>query len=87
MKNVHNALSDVVSMYASNALDYDVVQHIPEDQLWIVNVYNKDIPGSLLQIEVIDDEGVPKCSVLQKVNVGRKSMFKFMNRFVDALDR
>jgi hypothetical protein len=50
-------------------------------------VYNKDIPGSLLQIEVIDDEGVPKCSVLQKVNVGRKSMFKFMNRFVDALDR
>ena len=87
MKNVHNALSDVVSMYASNVLDYDVVQHIPEDQLWIVNVYNKDIPGSLLQIEVIDDEGVPKCSVLQKVNVGRKSMFKFMNRFVDALDR
>jgi hypothetical protein len=86
MKNVHNALSDVVEMYTLNVLDYEVVQHIPEDNLWIVNVYNRDAPGSLLQIEVIDDSGIPKCSVLQKTNVGRKSMFKFMNRLVDALD-
>jgi hypothetical protein len=86
MKNVHNALSDVVQMYTANVLDYEVVQHIPEDSLWIVNVYNRDAPGSLLQIEVIDDDGIPKCCVLQKVNVGRKSMFKFMNRLVDALD-
>ena len=86
MKNVHNALSDVVRMYTANVLDYEVVQYIPEDNLWIVNVYNRDAPGSLLQIEVIDDYGIPKCCVLQKVNVGRRSMFKFMNRLVDALD-
>ena len=86
MKNIHNALSDVVSMYTANVLDYEVRQINPEDDLWIVNVRNKDAPGSLLQIEVIDDDGIPKCSVLQKVNVGRKSMFSFMNRLVDALD-
>ena len=86
MKNVHNALSDVVRLYTANTLDFEVVQYIPEDNLWIVNVYNRDAPGSLLQIEVIDDFGIPKCCVLQKVNVGRKSMFKFMNRLVDALD-
>lgn len=86
MKNVHNALSNVVAMYTANTLDYEVVQYIPEDNLWIVNVYNRDAPGSLLQIEVIDDFGIPKCCVLQKTNVGRKSMFKFMNRLVDALD-
>jgi hypothetical protein len=86
MKNVHNAFSDVVAKYSANTLDYEVVQHIPQDNLWIVNVYNRDAPGSLLQIEVIDDNGIPKCCVLQKTNVGRKSMFKFMNRLVDALD-
>lgn len=86
MKNVHNAFSDVVSMYKENTLDYEVVQYIQEDNLWIVNVYNRDATDSLLQIEVIDDNGVPKCCVLQKVNVGRRSMFKFMNRLVDALD-
>lgn len=86
MKNVHNALSDVVSMYRANVLEYDVIQHIPEHNLWIVNVYNRDAPGSLLQVEVIDDQGIPKCCVLQKVNVGWRSMYKFMNRLVDALD-
>ena len=85
MKNIHNALSDVVHMYKENTLDYEVVQYIPEDNLWIVNVYNREATDSLLQIEVIDDDGIPKCCVLQKVNVGRRSMFKFMNRLVDAL--
>lgn len=86
MKNVHNALSDVVAMYTVNTLEYDVIHHSPEQRLWIVNVYNRDAPGSLLQVEVIDNNGVPLCCVLQKINVGRRSMAKFMNRLVDALD-
>lgn len=86
MKNVHNALSDVVDMYTANTLEYDVIHHSPEQRLWIVNVYNRDAPGSLLQVEVIDNNGVPLCCVLQKINVGRRSMAKFMNRLVDALD-
>ena len=86
MRNIYNALTDVVEQYTANAIEYDVIQYIPEDNLWVVNVYNKDASGSFLQIEVIDDYGVPKCSVLQKVNVGRRSMFKFMNRLVSALE-
>lgn len=86
MKNIYNALSDVVSKYKANVLEYDILQHIPEDNLWIVNIYNRDAPGSVLQIEIIDDYGVPLCCVLQKVNVGRKSMAKFMDRLLDALD-
>jgi hypothetical protein len=86
MKNIHNALTDVVSMYRTNVLEYDIIQDVPEYKLWIVNVYNRDAPGSLLQIEIIDDLGIPKCCVLQNVNVGRRSIFKFMNRLVDALD-
>lgn len=86
MKNVHNALSTVLEKYHTDTLHYDVVQEFPDDQLWIVNVYNRNAPGSLLQIEIIDDDGVPKCCVLQKVNVGHRSMFNFMNRLVDALE-
>lgn len=86
MKNVHNALSTVVETYQTDTIHYEIIQEIPDDQLWVVNVYNRNAPGSLLQIEIIDDSGIPKCCVLQKVNVGRRSMFQFMNRLVDALE-
>lgn len=86
MRNVYNALTDVVNMYTANAIEYDVVRYIAEDNLWVVKVYNKDADGSFLEIEIIDDNGIPKCCVLQKVNVGRRSMFKFMNRLVNALE-
>lgn len=86
MRNVYNALTDVVNMYTANAIEYDVVRYVAEDNLWVVKVYNKDADGSFLEIEIIDDNGIPKCCVLQKVNVGRRSMFKFMNRLVNALE-
>lgn len=86
MKNVHNALSTVVETYKNDTLEYDVIQELVDDNLWIVNVYNRNAPGSLLQIEIIDDDGIPKCCVLQKVNVGRRSMCRFMDKLVDALE-
>jgi len=86
MKNVHNALTVVCDKYPEDTIHYEVVQYIPEETLWIVNVYNRNANGSLLQIEIIDDEGVPKCCVLQKVNVGYRSMCRFMNRLIDVLE-
>jgi len=84
MKNIGEALTEVVNMYTENTLTYEINQIVP-DTVWIVNVFNQNAPGSVLQIEVIDDNGVAKCSVLQKVNVGRKSMCKFMDRLVEHL--
>jgi hypothetical protein len=84
MKNVHNALSDVMEYY--KLLNFEVVNFIPEDSRWLIKVYEQANPNAFLEIEVIDDDGVPKCCVLQKVNVGRRSMFQFMNRLVDALE-
>ncbi len=84
MKNVHNALSDVMEYY--KLLNFEVVNFIPEDSRWLIKVYEQANPSAFLEIEVIDDDGVPKCCVLQKVNVGRRSMFQFMNRLVDALE-
>ncbi len=86
MKNIHNALSQVVEMYKQDTIEYDIIQHVVEDGLYVVNVYNRNAPSSVLQIEVIDDNGIPKCCVLQNMNVGRRSMSRFMNRLVDALE-
>lgn len=86
MKYVTDALENVLSNYQPGTLTYDVERFDILNKLWIVNVRNTEVPDSLLQVEIIDDDDVPKCSVLQKVNVGRKSMFKFMNRLVDALE-
>lgn len=86
MRNVHNAFADVAAMYRNKSIEYDVISEIPEENRWIVNVRNKNVPESLLQIEVIDDDGIPVCCVLQKINVGRMSMCRFMDALVDALD-
>jgi hypothetical protein len=86
MRNIDNALTDVVCMYSTNCIEYDILHYNQEDLFWVVNVFNRNAPGSLLQIEVIDDDGIPKCCVLQKVNVGRRSMVRFMNRLVNALE-
>jgi hypothetical protein len=84
MRNVDNALSTVVTNYKNNSIHYEIIES--DRDLWVVNVYNRDAPGSLLQIEIIDDDGIPKCCVMKKLNVGRSSMVKFMNRLMDQLD-
>lgn len=86
MKDIANALANTLSHYQAGLLEYTIEQYDPTNHLWVVNVHNTEAAGSLLQVEVIDDDGVPKCCVLQKVNVGRQSMFKFMNRLVDELE-
>ena len=84
MKNIDNALSDVMKHY--KFLNFEIVSFVPEDSCWVIKVYQQTNSNAFLEIEVIDDDGIPKCCVLQKVNVGRRSMFDFMNRLVDALE-
>jgi hypothetical protein len=85
MRSIDTVLEEVISLYKPDTLRYTIDQIVPNN-MWVVDVRNQSAPGSLLQIEVIDHDGIPKCLVLQKVNVGRKSMFKFMNRLVNHLD-
>jgi hypothetical protein len=85
--NIARALDKVVTFYPPGILDIKVFKTpSEEDSFWIVEVRNTEVPDSLLQIEVFDDNGVPKCCVTKKLNIGRRSMFKFMNDFVDALE-
>lgn len=86
MRNVENALADVVSTYGRDETQYEIIEHKEQDSIWIVNIYNQSMPEAFLQVEIIDDNGVPMCCVLKRRNVGRRSMYRFMNRLVDALD-
>lgn len=86
MRNVENALTDVAAMYGPGELQYEIVEYKEQDSLWIVNVYNQGVPEALLQVEIIDDNGTPVCSVLTRRNVGRRSMNRFMDRLIDALE-
>lgn len=83
MKPLDNALSDVCLFY--KALTYEI-ESTEDPTQQIVTVYNERAPGSYLKIELHDVNGVPAALVLQKVNVGRRSMSRFMDRLLDALE-
>lgn len=80
MKDIKPILDTVVSKYNYNTIDYEITE-INEESC-IVNVYNRDAPGSYLKIEILDNDC---CCVLEKVNVGFKSMKRFMDRLVHEL--
>jgi len=87
MIRVHHALDRVIALYPPGLLEYSAYKTVSqEDSFWIVQIHNTQIPDSLLQVEVFDDDGIPKCCVTGRVNIGRKTMFRFMDQFVDALE-
>jgi hypothetical protein len=82
MRSLDNALTDVQSKY--KGMTYEIAQNSPTQ--WTVTVYNECAPGSYLKIEVLDVEGTATACVLEQHNVGRRSMTRFMNRLMDALE-
>lgn len=76
-------MSDVSSLYRGLTYDVETTQTPTQH---ILTVYNECAPGSYLKIEIHDVGGVPVALVLQKVNVGRRSMARFLDRLLDALE-
>lgn len=81
MLAIDNALADILSNY--KGLTYEITPDTPQRTL--LTVWNECAPGSYLKIEILNNEGTPVACVLEKVNVGRRSMVRFMNRLMDAL--
>lgn len=82
MRSIDNALADFLPNY--KALAYEITPESPQRTL--LTVWNECAPGSYLKIEILNNEGVASACVLEKVNVGRRSMTRFMNRLMNALD-
>jgi hypothetical protein len=85
MKNIHNALSDVLETY-NGILSAQVIQDPNNEKRWKIQVRHNQSPNSFLEIEILEIDNEPIGCVLQQVNIGRRSMFRFMDRLLDALD-
>lgn len=81
MRSIDNALAEILPNY--KGLTFEIEPDTPSRTL--LTVWNECAPGSYLKIEILDNDGIPAACVLEKVNVGRKSMVRFMNRLMDAL--
>lgn len=86
MRNLENALTDVMSRYKRNSLSYDIQRDPNARNMWILEVRINDVPGSLLKIEIINNNGYPACCVLEIISIRHRSMEIFMDRLTDALD-
>lgn len=80
MMNIQLALDNVVSCYKNNSIEYTIVEQ--NDEYCVVDVTNKEAPGSLLKIEILYNGS---CCVLQRKSVGFRSMKRFMDRLVSEL--
>lgn len=85
MRNIDNAISDVLTHYNGNITARIVADPNVPDR-WRIEVRHVGAPDALLEIEVLNLENEPVACVLQKVNVGRRSMNKFMDLLVDYLE-
>ena len=81
---INSSVHNVVTQLKGN-IDYTVQRDENTEARWIIQVRNRDIPNTLLEIEVLRPEGTYVGCVLQKVNVGRRVMVRFMNKLMDEL--
>ena len=84
MKNIHNALSDALGHY-NGVLSGQVVEEY-ENNRWKIQIRHVQDANSLLEIEILEVQNEPIGCVLQRVNIGRRSMNRFMDRLMNALE-
>ena len=81
MLALDNALAEILPKY--KGVTAEITPDTPQRTL--LTVWNECAPGSYLKIEILDNEGTPTACVLERMNVGHRSMTRFMNRLMDAL--
>ena len=85
MRNIDNAISDVLEHY-NGRITTRIVEDPNVPQRWRIEVRHVQVPDALLEIEILNLENEPIACVLQKVNVGRRSMNRFMDLLMDYLE-
>lgn len=84
MDPITGSVQHVVSQLKGD-IGYIVSRDNEAEARWVVQVRNRDIPGTLLEFEVLRIENEYVSCVLQKVNVGRRVMARIMNKFMYEL--
>ena len=85
MKSIHNAVSDVVS-----ALQGDIESKVIQDEevptRWRVQIRDRQIEGSLLEIEVLAfEDSEPVACVLRHEKISHRVLTRFMDLLMESL--
>jgi hypothetical protein len=90
MRNPVNAVSDTLAALGMAATVRDDVTPDPNNpRRWIIRFESDPnaLIRSFMEVEVIEeDDGDAAVCVLRRFNVGRRVMFRIMNRLVEELD-
>jgi hypothetical protein len=87
-RSVHNAVSDVLSeLGMNNTVDATIEQDVQNPGRWLVTFTSR--PGSLtvsmLEVEVLENNGNPAACVLSSVNVLRHKLTLIMDLLMERL--
>lgn len=85
MRTLDNALSDTLSSFVAH-LDARILPDPDLETRWRIQVEDRQAPGSLLEVEILNLHGEAVGCVLQRTQIPFRTMRRFMNRLMDALD-
>lgn len=85
MRTLDNALSDTLSSFVAH-LDARILPDPDLETRWRIQVEDRQTPGSLLELEILNLNGEAVGCVLQRTQIPFRTMRRFMNRLMDALD-
>ena len=85
MRTLPNALSETLESFEAHLY----ARILPDPDLetrWRIQVEDLQTPGSLLEVEILNLDGEAVGCVLQRTQVPFRTMRRFMNRLLEALD-
>lgn len=83
MRNLHNALADTLEHFQPQ-LGWRILPDADLETRWRIQIWNGE--DSLLEVEVLNLDGVPVGCVLDRRNISFRTMQRFMNTLLDCLD-
>jgi hypothetical protein len=83
MRNLHNALADTLTRFQPQ-LNWRILPDGDLNTRWRIQVWSHD--DSLLEVEILNLDGVPVGCVLDRRNISFRTMQHFMNTLLDNLE-
>jgi len=85
MRTLATALSDTLESFEAH-LEARILPDPDLETRWRIQVEDRQVPGSCLEVEILNLEGEAVGCVLQRTQIPFRTMRRFMNRLLDALD-
>lgn len=85
MRNIYNAVSDVLE-HINGDIDSSIHEDPNVPNRWRIQIKNRQVQDSLLEVEILVLDNEPIGCVLQRRHVGRRVMNRIMDLLMDYLE-